>query len=122
MFDKKRGFSPFTIGFLMTFSFIGLLGTAIVERLFFESSEGKNFSFIHYFQMFFGIVWLIALVAMVPVQVLYFNRKNRDNSSLQKATIKDILSLPFGVSNPNATLPKWISIPVLAFMWFLMVV
>lgn len=65
--------------------------------------------------LFFSTIMIIGLLVLLPIQVLYFERKARKNKPPEKMTVGDVISLPFGASNPNAELPKWISIPVKIF-------
>ena len=115
MFDRKNGFHPKTISLLLAVSFIGMFFCFLVfGKNYFEMSRiGRILS------AFFMSVWSFTLMLIVPVQILYFRRKNRDDSSLQKATAGDYLGLFFGAFNPDAKLSKWISIPVLGFFWLL---
>jgi hypothetical protein len=115
MFDRENGFHLKTILLLLVIGFIGMFFCFLFfEENYFEMSRtGQILS------AFFISVWILTLIVIVPVQILYFRQKNRYDSSLQKATAGDYLGLFFGAFNPDAKLPKWISIPVLGFLWLL---
>ena len=70
----------------------------------------------------FLFMFFIALMVFVPIQILYFGRKERSDRPLQKMTIGDVIGLPFGASNPDAEVPKWIRIPVLSVMYILLAI
>jgi hypothetical protein len=122
VFDKQKGFHPITIVLLLAFSFLGLLIFALIDIFFYGGDEVKTPVSILSLQIFFGAIWAITLVIIFPIQILYFHRKNRDNTTLQKATIWDFIGLPFGACNPDAKLPKWISIPILGLLWLLVAI
>ena len=68
------------------------------------------------FIVVFMILFMVTFLVIFPIQIFHFNRKNRNDSSLEKVTEKDALDLPFGVGNPDDALPKWLYVP---FLWFL---
>ncbi len=122
MFDRKKGFHLATIVLLLAFSFLGLFISALIDKFFFSDGEAKTPVPILSLQILFGAIWVITLIIIVPVQILYFHRRNRGNTTLQKATIKDFIGLPFGTSNADAKVPKWISIPILGLLWLLLAI
>lgn len=122
MFDRKKGFHPIPIVLLLTFSMFGLFISALIDIFFYSGDEVKTPVPILSLQIFFGAIWVITLLVIVPIQILYFDRKNRDDKQLQKATIKDFIGLPLGASNPDAKVPKWISIPILGLLWLLIAI
>ncbi|MHA2123433.1 MAG: hypothetical protein ACW990_19720 [Promethearchaeota archaeon] len=122
MFDRKKGFHPVTIVLLLVFSFLGLLICSLIDTFFYSSDEVNTPSPILPLIIFFGAIWTITLVVIFPIQILYFHRKNRDDKQLQKATIKDFIGLPLGACNPDAKVPKWISIPILGLLWLLIAI
>ena len=121
-FDRKNGFHLVAVAFLMVFSFLGLLCSTMIDRFFFKGNDADTPGLLLATQIFFLFIWCLTLIVIVPVQILYFRRKNRADASLPKATIKDALGLPFGVFEPDAKLPKWIAFPILAFFWLLVAV
>jgi branched-subunit amino acid ABC-type transport system permease component len=64
--------------------------------------------------------FFVLLAVVVPVQILVFERRERKGQQLAKLTIKDLIGLPFGAANSNAEIPKWVKIPVLSFLFFLL--
>jgi len=118
VFDKEKGFSPLLMSSLLTIGFLGLLVCSLIDRFFLGESR-ENHPVFYNCLFFFLALYVITLLVIFPVQILYFHRKNRDDSSLKKATLKDIAAIPFGVSNPDARIPKWVSIPVYGFLWLL---
>ena len=123
MFDRCTGFRRQTIVFLIVFGFIGLLCCAGIERLFFGGDDVNTPPLLFAAEIVFTVIYMLTLLVIFPVQILYFRRKNRaDADLLPKATLKDVAGIPFGVYQPDAKLPKWISFPVLAILWFLIAV
>ena len=119
MFDRKEGFSLGFIFTLMTVGFFGLLFSSIIDCLFFKGNAAARPKSLTGMYIFFVFVDIFTLLVLVPVQILYFRRKNRNDAELPKATFKDLLCLPFGACEPDAKLPKWIALPVLGFFWVL---
>jgi len=93
MFDKKNGFDLVVFSLLLSLSMAGLFIFGLIDKLFFNGGEGKTPTFLFSLQMFFGIIFSVILIVIVPIQILYYGRKNRDNTKLQKATIKDFIGL-----------------------------
>lgn len=122
MFDRKNGFDPAALSLLMTFSLLGLVFFYLIQLSFYGGKDTKVPLPIINMQIIFGAIWAIILIIIVPIQVLYFDRKNRDDKQLQKATVKDFMWLFFGVARPNAKISKWIYIPVLALLWLLIAI
>ena len=119
IFDRKNGFHPIFVAFLMGFSFLGLLCSALIEYFFFKKNDVNTPNVLFAIQIFFGFIWCFTLMLIIPVQILYYRRKNRVDDLMPKATIKDALGLAVGVFEPDAKLPKWIAFPILAFLWLL---
>jgi hypothetical protein len=67
--------------------------------------------------LFFLTILLVGLLVLFPIQVLYFDRKERKNKPPELVTLDDVAGLHSGEFNPNAQLPKWISIPVKIVLW-----
>lgn len=116
----KNGFHSKTISLLFCIGLLGLFGCEILEKFLSGTDNADPPIFLLYLQIIFGIIWCVTLIVITPIQVLYFRRKNRDNDSLQKATIWDFAGLPSHAFNPDAKLPRWISISVLGFLLFLL--
>ena len=62
------------------------------------------------------VLWFVVL----PIEIFVFDRKERKGQTLQKLTLKDLIFLPFGGSNPNAKIPRWISVPFLFILFLLL--
>ena len=111
------------ISSLISFSFLGLAFTKAIDWLFFENTrqmmQHSLWSTIVYA---FSFLFFIALMVFVPIQILYFGRKERSDRPLKKMTIGDVMGLPFGASNPDAEVPKWIKIPILSVMYILLAI
>jgi hypothetical protein len=122
MFDRKNGFDPAATGLLGTFSLLGLVFFYLIQISFYGGKDTKVPLPIISMQVIFGAIWAITLIIVVPIQVLYFDRKKRDDKQLQKATVKDFIGLFFGVARPNAKVSKWIYFPVLAILWLLVAI
>lgn len=119
MFDKSRAFHLKTIALLFTIGFLGLFVCFAVERVFFSGDDVKIPLGFRCVEIVIGGIWFFTLMVIVPVQILYFHRKNRDNASLEKVKIRDFAGVLFGACNPDAKLPKWVSVPILVFLWLL---
>jgi hypothetical protein len=122
MFDRKNGFDPVALSFLMTFGFLGLVFFYLIQISFYGGKDTKVPLPIISMQVIFGAIWAITLFIIFPIQILYYERKNRDDKQLQKATVKDFIWLFFGVARPNAKVSKWIYFPVLAVLWLLIAI
>ena len=111
------------ISILISFSFLGLVFTKAIDWLFFENTrQMMQHSFWSTIVYAFSFLFFIALMVFVPIQILYFGRKERSVSPLQKMAIGDVMGLPFGASNPDAEVPKWIKIPILSVMYILLAI
>jgi len=117
MFNRKNGFDPAALGLLATFSLLGLVFFYLIEIFFYGGKEAKTPLPILSTQIIFGAIWAIILIIIFPIQILYYERKNRDNTTLPKATVKDYIGLFFGGFRANAKVSKWIYIPVLTLLW-----
>ncbi|MFZ5832113.1 MAG: hypothetical protein ACOY3P_18680 [Planctomycetota bacterium] len=69
----------------------------------------------------FASVFTFTLVVLFPVQILLVERGGRRKGRREKLTVADIVGLPFGAFNPDAAIPRWISYPILAVFWALVV-
>jgi ethanolamine transporter EutH len=69
-----------------------------------------------------GLVFTFTLVILIPIQILIVERRDRRKLPRQKLTFLDLIGIPFGVANPDAEIPKWISYPVLGIFWLLIIV
>lgn len=108
------------ISSLISFSFLVLAFTKAIDWLFFENTrQMMQHPFWSTIVYAFSFLFFIALMVFVPIQILYFGRKERSDRPLQKMTVADVIGLPFGASNPDAEVPKWIKIPVLSVMYIL---
>lgn len=95
MFDRQNGFHPMTIRVLLVSGFLGLFCCAGIERLFFGGDDIDTPPLLFAVQIFFAVIWIVTLIIIVPIQVLYFRRKNRvDASLLPTATLKDVAGMP----------------------------
>lgn len=108
------------IAFVLVISFVGLALCSGLEPYRFGEENDSKMPLPYIFLFFFSGLWIFGLIVLVPVQILYFERRARKDNPKIKMTFSDLIGLPFGVSNPDATVPRWISIPVLGFFWLLM--
>jgi hypothetical protein len=122
MFDRKKGFHPVAIVLLSTFGFLGLLISWLIGIFFCGGKEVKTPIPILSLRIIFGAIYAITLIIIFPIQILYYERKNRDNTTLQKATFKDFIGLSFGAFHGNAKVSKWIYIPILTLLWLLIAI
>ena len=102
--------------------FFGLFACRLFEILFYENERemGENpfwFSAI----IVFLILFVVPLIVFLPIQILNIERKGRRAMPPDKQTTSDVIGIPFGAFNPNASVPKWISFPILALFWILLV-
>jgi hypothetical protein len=99
---------------------LGLALCGIVELFFLK---GKNQIMNHPFWSKVTIIFLggymVLMVVLFPIEIFVFNRKERKGQVLPKFTLKDLILLPFGASNPNAQIPGWIKVPVLSILFLL---
>jgi hypothetical protein len=91
----------------------------LIQIFFYGGKDAKVPLPILTMQIIFGVIFAITLIIILPIQVLYYDRKNRDNTTLEKATVKDFIWLFFGLARPNAKVSKWIYIPVITILWLL---
>ncbi len=110
MFDSKNGFHPRTVGFLMAFAFVGLLSCVTVGWVFFGDDVDTP-RLLCGVQIFFAVVWFLTFTIVVPLQILYFRRKNRVVAELGAQTTRPDLV--------DVKVPTLIAFPVLAFLSFL---
>jgi hypothetical protein len=122
MFDRKKGFDPVALVLLETFSFLGLLFFYLIQIFFYSGKEAKVPLPILSMQIIFGAIFAVTLIIIFPIQILYYERKNRDDTKLQKATVKDYIGLFFGGFRSNAKVSKWIYFPVLTLLWLLVAI
>ncbi|AQT68150.1 hypothetical protein STSP2_01305 [Anaerohalosphaera lusitana] len=119
MFDWKNGFSLTFIALLSTFAVGGLFFCWVMHNLVAEGPVARVFIGL----MFFFLAVLFGMnFILVPIQILYFNRKNRDDSKLKKATLADWLMLPFGACDADAKVSRWVSVPLLVVLWVLVAI
>ncbi|MFA5239011.1 MAG: hypothetical protein WC476_04785 [Phycisphaerae bacterium] len=121
MSEDNNGSRWLVISFLYSFCLLGMALCGVVGLLFFRG-EQRIMEHPFWSKVLFvvGGGFLVLLLVVIPVQIFIFDRKERDSQSLAKLTIKDLIGLPFGVCNPNAKIPKWIKIPVLAILFSLL--
>ena len=113
----------FIIASLISASFLGLVFTRVIGLLFFENdNQIMQHPFWSIIVYVFSFLFIISLMVFVPIQIVYFERKERGDRPLQKMTLRDIIGLPFGVFNPDAKVPKWIKIPILSVMCILLAI
>ena len=114
----NKGINPIIIYLLVCFGTIGLLACFLAYGggYFDMPTEGQMAT------IFFMAVFVLTLIVLVPVQILYFERKNRDKATLRKATFKDFIAMMFGVCDANVKAPWWITYPVLIVLWILVVI
>jgi hypothetical protein len=98
------------IVFLLSFSLLGTMICHIIDLI----TPGEGTSVM---SLSFGIIWVVTLGVLGPIQIFVFERRARKGQELQKLTAKDIIGLPFGAVNPNAKIHKWIAIPVLTVLY-----
>ncbi len=96
---------------------LGLFLTRVFSWVFSVELQDNLILFI--FMIASMALFLGGLMFFLPVQVLYFERKARRNKPLMKMSGGDLVGLPFGAYNPEAEVPKWISIPVKLLLWLL---
>lgn len=97
--------------------FFGLLICSILEKIFLGDSNNTEFTVLRILLYIFSGVWILGLLILTPIQILYFQRKERQNQVLETVTAKDLAGLADGTYNPDAELPKWISVPVKIIFW-----
>ncbi len=108
------------IGGLLSFSFAGLAFCQLVEWLCFENErQMMQHPFWSKAILDFAVVFLLGL-ALVPVQILVFERRERANRPLPQMRLSDVVGIPLGVYNGDARVPNWIKIPVLAVLFVLL--
>lgn len=118
-FDMKKGINPIILYILLTFGSVGLLVCFLAfggENLSEMPLIGKTLT------LFFTSIFVFTLIVLVPVQILYFDIKNRDNSTLRKAVFKDYIAMLFGVCDADVKAPKWITYPLLIVLWLLIAI
>lgn len=105
------------IAVMQVFSYCGLLVCYLIGKILGVEINSNSPSLLFFAVLFFSGMMIIGLLVLLPIQVLYFERKARKNKPPEKMTAGDVIGLPFGAFNPNAQLPKWISIPVKVILW-----
>ena len=118
MFNKKTGFNWRIIGFLIFLIHLWLFCLAIIDYLFYDSDHTKR-SDSFFSLLIISVIVYVVLLALIPIQILYFERKNRDKASLKKAKFIDYVSLFFVTTDTDVEAPKWLSIPLLTILWLL---
>lgn len=107
----------FAITIMQVFSSCGLLVCYLAGKVLGIDISSDSPSLLFFAMLFFLAIMIIGLLILLPIQILYFERKARKNKPPEKMTLGDLTGLPFGAFNPNAQLPKWISIPAKIFFW-----
>ena len=107
--------------FTHTLLVLGLAFCAIVDFFFLK---GKHQLMAHPFWSKVAIILLggyfVFWFVLFPIEIFVFSRKERKGQALPKLTVKDVICLPFGVTNPNAEIPKWIKVPILSILFLLL--
>ena len=118
--DDKKLIRLFFIQFLIYFSGLGMVLCGAVRFLFYDSNKAMMENpFWFAVSIAFGAIFMFALVVLVPIETFVFGRKERKHRTLKKLTFGDLLALPFGGSNPDAEVPRWIKYPLLALLFLL---
>lgn len=121
--DRQHTLRWAIISGLISFSFLGLAFTKIVEWLFFENGRQiMRHPFWATIVYVFSFLFIISLMVFVPIQILYFGRKERGDKPLPKMTVGNVIGLPFGAFDPDAEVPKWIKIPILSVTYILLAI
>jgi hypothetical protein len=63
--------------------------------------------------------YMVLMFVLLPIEIFVFNRREIKGQVLSKFTLKDLILLPFGASNPNAQIPGWIKVPILSILFLL---
>ena len=109
----------------ITVSFVGLLVCALIDKLYYGNERNLSDSpFWFSLTVFLGVIFAVSSIGgMVAIVIIKsIERRGIPKEERQRITISDLAGLPFGAANPDAELPKWISIPIVAILWSIVII